>query len=54
MKDTWKDVIAFSNARNNDKVKAFIVGLGYRPIIWFAKLSIKMRPSGLYDSNEEV
>ncbi len=62
---SWKDVYqefkssAASVRRNKksrrqDRIKAGIGRLGFHPLIWFMRLSMKIRPAGLYDANEET
>lgn len=54
MRGLWKDVIGYDGARKNDKIKAAFTGLGYHPLIWFAKASLKLKPAGIYDETEEI
>lgn len=54
MKVLWKDVVDYGKARRNDKIKAYLTGLGFRPLIWFAKISLKLKPAGIYDETEEI
>ena len=41
-------------SRRQDRIKAGISGFGFRPLIWFMKLSMKLKPAGLYDEKEET
>lgn len=40
-------------SRRQDRIKAYVAGLGFHPLIWFMKLSMRLKPAGLYDANEE-
>ena len=40
--------------RRQDRIKANIGRAGFRPLIWFMKLSMRLKPAGLYDAAEEV
>lgn len=41
-------------SRKQDRIKARIGRIGFHPLIWFMRLSMKLRPAGLYDANEET
>ncbi len=53
MKNLWKDVVRYPGARKQDKVKALLTGLGFHPLIWFVRTSIRLMPAGLFDETEE-
>ena len=42
-----------STVRRQDRIKAGIGRLGFHPLIWFMRLSMRIKPAGLYDANEE-
>ena len=61
---SWKDVYGefrtcalsvgnSANSRRQDRIKARIGRLGFHPLIWFMRLSMKLKPAGLYDAEEE-
>ena len=63
--DSWKEVYRElrENAatvqksrmcRRQDRIKARIGRLGFHPLIWFMKLSMRIMPAGIYDPNEET
>lgn len=53
MRSLCRDVMKYSKARRQDKIKALFTSLGFHPLIWFARFSMKVSPAGIYDENEE-
>lgn len=52
MKSLYRDVLRFSESRKQDKIKAFLTGLGFHPLVWFIKVYLRISGSGIYDDNE--
>ena len=54
MKGVSGDVIRYVGARRNDKIKAIFTIMGFHPLIWLIKASIRFKPAGIFDPVEET
>ncbi len=48
-----KTVRSEKTCRKQDRIKAGIAMFGFHPLVWFMRLSMRLKPAGLYDDNEE-
>lgn len=46
-----KAVRLCKGSRRQDKIKAFISNIGFHPMIWFMRMSIRISPAGIYDDS---
>ena len=53
MKCLYRDVLKYKESRGQDRLKAFVTGIGYHPLVWFLRGYLKLSGAGIYDDNDE-